>query len=468
MTLEREGLVIPENSYASLDGELFASFADVVGRQEVYSLLEPSGERKKQLERDFLASNHTLDVDLRVRVDDEKALIRRRDSIAQWKGDLLTTDAIPPRIMQLYRWRVNESIAGIEMALASNNGDMHRFDRWNEFIYGKPDEAVYQAALDSIASDAEALLISGANTDVSEAAEAVLERIGSDRGDKRLLAPDASVFEEVRERHVHQELGFYGLALAGVEFPDSGYVNNEQGDPIIRRLIANMESDYDLSDASGGTWSVSHEQKSIKRPAVYTMPAKRFIGLAAGHEIGSHLLEYVNGSRGPLSLLQFGLDRYEAGNEGRAVMREQVMYETFEEFTKLKRWRDIIRRHAAISFAQGVGAKRKRSFSETYAFINDIDTMYSLQNRPDDVDAAHATAHKETWNLLTRIMKGTDGNGGAFNKDIFYLEGNVSHWQLAANKGAEAIDYGDFGKYDLTNTRHSSALKELDVLPQEY
>jgi hypothetical protein len=198
---------------------------------------------------------------------------------------------------------------------------------------------------------------------------------------------------------------------------------------------------------------------------VYNMPAERFVGLGAGHEIGSHLVERVNGSRGPLALASIGLDRYESGNEGRAVIREQVPYETFDQFGKLVRWRDILRRHIAVSYGHGVGDDDPKSSAEVYELMNAIDTMYQSKLTPDEPEATHVKARAKTDALLLRELKGTDGTGGAYLKDKVYLEGHVSNWLTAATRGPQAISEGDLGKFDINNPRHIQALQKVGLLP---
>src|SRR5690606_18565404 len=123
------------------------------------------------------------------------------------------------------------------------------------------------------------------------------------------------------------------------------------------------------------------------------------------------------------------------GNEGRAVIREQVPYETFDEFGTLLRWRDIMRRHVAISYAAGVGSEAPASSSEIHEFMTTLEMMYQTVAKKGDTLAAFNAAQKRTDDLLVRVLKGTDGKSGAYYKDKVYLEGHVSSWLTAALKG---------------------------------
>jgi len=463
MKYEREGLLLPEPNQKQLDQKVFESFESIrAGMRATYEDLSPSDEKKqKAIELWPLGQ----DADLSVDKLDASALFAKQQELKDWKKKLIDDETVNPEIKQLYRWRINEDIASINMLIASRADDMRSFRFWNKFIYGRPDENIYKAALDWVAVDAEKIISTdGQKPNAIKAAQDVIDMLDGKRGNLDLLVPDKNVFEIVKVDH-KRALGYYSLLLAGVTIPE-GKVTNAEGDPIIEYVLKNnLKSDYKIAEASGTSWSVSHKDQSIERPDKYNLPPKRFVGLGLGHEIGSHLLEKVNGKRGPLALASSGLDRYELGNEGRAVIREQVVYETFDEFGKQVRWRDIMRRHIAISYACGVGEDKPKRSSEVYEFMNKIDTMYQMKLSPDEPDVVKEKASKKTTDLLLRVLKGTDGAGGAYLKDKVYLEGVVANWLTAAQKGPSAISEGDLGKFDINNPRHITALQKMNLLP---
>jgi hypothetical protein len=408
MKYERDGLLLPERKEPQVDEELFASLEAVLGSgRAVYQKLTIIGERKSEV----LNSWHEgEDASLVVDGIDDEDYILKQAALRLWKQELIAREDLDPDVKQLYRWKVNEHIANVNILIASSKGDMNSFRRWNEFVYGKPDEDIYRGALDWIAHDAENILATeGQNPTTADAAQNVLTMLSGKRGYRELLAPEEKTYEEVRDDHM-RTTGYYGLLLAGIELPE-GKVNKEVGDPILQQVLKNIGSNKPIIDADGATWGVTSE--GVKRPKQYNMILERFLGLGLGHEIGSHEIERINGRRGPLALAAEGFDRYETGNEGRAVIREEVQYETFDDFGKLLRWRDIMRRHVAISFASGVGADKPASSSETYDFMNRIDLMYQTKLKPDEPEAAFAAAQKRTDDLLARVLKGTDGQGGA-------------------------------------------------------
>jgi len=466
MEYKREGLLLPESTQTPDDSSLYQSFeAAHLDNTEVYRSMSPEGERKQAI-LEALRNGHDTDFAAPAS-SDEIPLTDRIAALKQWKRELIADMAIDSEIKQAYRWKVNEDIANLSMLEASRAGNMNAFRRWNKYIYGEPDETIYRAALDWVAHDAENIVASSDKPLAVESARSVLSMLDGQRGYRELLAPDEETFKAVQDDHM-REGGYYALLLDGVSLPD-GKVTPETGDTALRHIVSNnLQSDYEIVDAPGAAWSVVHSRHEVERPATYNMPTKRFVGLGIGHEIGRHLLERVNGLRGPVRLAAAGLDRTEWGNEGRAIASEIVPYESFDEFGKLVRWRDILRRDIAIGYAWGVGQDEPRTSKEVYAFMNAIDTMYQAKLSKDDEQTTRDKAHKKTGDLLVRVLRGVDGKqGGAYLKDKVYLEGHVATWLTAAQKGARAISDGDLGKFDINNPRHITLLQNKGLLPKD-
>jgi len=467
MQHQREGLLLPEATQTPDDLHVYEAFkAAHLDTTEVYRQMSLEGEQKQ---RALVALRAGEDADFSVpESPDEVPLDSRIAVLKDWKRELIADPSIDPDIKQAYRWKVNEDIANLYMLQASREGNMSAFRRWNKYIYGEPDEMIYRGALDWVAADAEQIIASSDKSFAIESAQKVLALLEGQRGYRELLAPDEETFAAVREDHL-REGGYYALLLDGVTLPHDGKITNEVGDAALRHVLRNnLQSDYEIVDAPGAAWSVVHSRSEVERPKTYNMPAKRFVGLGVGHEIGRHLLERVNGLRGPVRLAAGGLDRTEKGNEGRAIVSEIVPYESFDEFGKLVRWRDILRRDIAIGYAWGIGQDEPRTSKETYAFMNAIDTMYQAKLTGQDASETQDKAHKKTGDLLARVLRGVDGaKGGAYLKDKVYLEGHVATWLTAAQKGAQSISEGDLGKFDINNPRHIALLQNKGLLPKE-
>lgn len=424
-------------------------------------MLLPSAEKVAREKQRFYASGRTYNPDLCPDTVDGDQLHAVEQAAQGFKQGLKDIEA-DADLKDAYLWRTNEILGNVRMVRAAEAGDMHRFAAYNTFVYGTPRPEVFRGAVASLCEVAETRLQSPHAT-VSQAAERVLTLLDRHRGDSSVIQPSPEVFEAVRAEHL-REGGYYTLLLAGVEVPETGKIKPEVGDSIVRQVLHNLGSSYTLADAVGKLWSLSHAQEAVLRPADYDMVPARFVGLVLGHEVGSHLLERENGLRSGLQLLSSGLDRFEHGNEGRPLIREQVMYPTFAAFAKTLRWQDILRRHLATSLAEGL-AGQPMDFAEVYKRVNAVDMLYELAKKPEDAVAAQKQADHRTWQLLaTSTHKGTKEHGGSYRRYKVYLEGNKTWWEAAA-EDPSIISAGDIGKYDL-NFRHIALLQAKGVLPK--
>ena len=474
MTYEKKGLLLELTGEPARDTELAASLENATNGSALFRRLELSSVQKESVLDALRAGS---DANMANASAPGQSVDSQVEELREWKRHLLSEGesslnkgiddeykSLDEAIIQAYRWRVNTEIAKLHILQASEAGNMRSFVRWNKFVYGKPDRDIYLAALDFVATDAEDLILEhGYDSVPGQAAQEVLDGIAENRGDRQIIVPDETTFNEVSHDHTKAG-GYYSLLLAGVHFPE-GRIDQFTGEPIIRQVLGNLSSGYDIEEINGSTWSVKHGKRVVGQPRKYSLPLNRFAGLVLGHEIGTHILERVNGERGPLRLVKTGLDRYERGAEGRAIIREQVRYDTFEKFSKTSRWVDILRRHIAISYACGLDDDKPKTSSETYAFMNTIDEMYQLRSQPGDFVAAKKKADKKTGDLILRILKGTNGQaGGAYLKDLVYLEGNVRAWEAARDRGPGAISEGDHGKFDITNPRHMDLLESVGLV----
>lgn len=444
---------------APLDEELFArmSHMEPYGSEVYGQLLLPSDVLDDERQK-FEASNQTYTPNLQVQTLDDSKLEVREEQLVSLKE--AAQDASNDVVGEAYRLVANEKLAKLRMLRASHDGDMHRFEGYNRFIYGEPDFQLTAAVADWFSHFAAiAGMIKGGA--VQKAAEEAIHKLEVSKADYRALYPDTETFQTVRADHF-AEGGFFERLLQGIDLDPNQKVTRDIGHAAVQRALVNLGSEYSVGQANSTVWSVSHAQQQVKEPAKYNLPYERFIGLPLGHEIGSHLLEYVNGRNSGLLLASRGLDRVEAGNEGRAVVREQVPYKEFADFAATLRWADIMRRQLAVALGAGFGGGN-RTFNEVYEVINAIDRVWERYKLPDDVETADRKADTRSWNLLaTRILKGTDGQGGAYFKDKAYLEGNVRVWATETEKPG-TIALGDYGKFDVTNPRHLTIMQAIGV-----
>ncbi len=456
----RVSLLVPE--VPSVDAELAASLGSIdVHSSQIYKLLTVKGVPEAEKKEAFMASECQESPNLEPAALDLEQLDAEEEALLALKEQVISSKEQAPEVVNSYIWKINELIANIRMARAAHAGNSGRFRHYNTFIYGNPSPEIHLATVAWFRESAMQHLKNDVAS-IREAAAHLLELMpDSSEGDSSILLPDAETFQEVREAH-YSAGGFYTLLLAGVEIPE-GPIKPDVGTPILEQVRRNIGAeDYRIVVATGSTWGVNQGKKELEVPGKYNMPVKRFVGLGPGHE-WTHALEAINGYRGKLALSGNGLDIYESGNEGRSVIREQLPYDSAESFSGTLRWNDIVRRHLAISLGFGA-TTAPRSFAEVYAIMNAVDVLYERVKRPDDPQKADAVATRRTWDLLKRVLKGTNGQGGAYLKDMVYLEGNIACWKAARNR-PEMIDFGDRGKFDISNMRHIELLQKLGVLP---
>ncbi|MCA9348927.1 hypothetical protein KC878_02155 [Candidatus Saccharibacteria bacterium] len=467
-----------------LDEQLFANLEPIASiADEVYTKLTPN---KLQFEKELAkfeesGGNHNPDLRPRLLPEDIEELKALESKLLSLKEDAKTHP--DQRVSAMYVLRINELVANIRMALAATPGALKKtkgqsaraFELYNYFVYGRPRQDIFEATT-SHYSDLAGGLIDDERAYVAEAARTVLDLLPSSGTDASILMPDLETFLDVRDRHFAEGTGRFALMFEGADIPSRGPITNDVGDPILRVGLDNIGlTNYNILDASAASWSMTHdpENPGLQRPKKINMPINRFTGLPV-HEL-THGLERSNGLRQKVMLYGIGTDRYALGNEGRAVVMEQLPYETPEEFTKSKRWDDILRRHLSISLGLGYGneAATERSFAEVYRIINAIDYLQEIKKvKPETLEAegleaviaaARKKAHDRTVSLLKRTLKGTDGKGGAYLKDIAYLEGNILVWE-AERARPGIIDEGDKAKFDITNPRHLEDARHFEVI----
>lgn len=429
-----------------------------------YERLKLPSEELAAAKEAFFAAGRQQNPNLRPLHIDETELLMDEADWTNFK-DVIKSREMHTVAKQAYLWRINEEIGQIRMVEAASSGDMKRFRAYNKFIYGEPDPELTADTIAWFRHDAKRLL-GHDNPSVCESAQAALEVLPDLDGDHRNLMPDPEVFAEIREQHFRED-GYFALLFAGIEVPDASKIDTEAGDPILWQALRNLESNYKVADAPAAAWAADHGKEELQRPATYNMPFKRFVGLS-GHEL-KHILERNNGFRQAIRLAGSGFDRYETGNEGRAVLVEQIAFPDFDSFSKQLRWQDIMRRFLAASLGWGGGAGEPLDFSKTFETINAVDRLWERKKKPDDIAAADAKADKRSWDLLaTKTFVGTDGAPEAvYLKNSVYLPGNLACWKVAA-LNPELIEAGDLGKFDITNPRHIAMAQAFNILPSTY
>ncbi|MCA9357107.1 DUF1704 domain-containing protein [Candidatus Nomurabacteria bacterium] len=195
---------------------------------------------------------------------------------------------------------------------------------------------------------------------------------------------------------------------------------------------------------------VPSEEKIFSRPKVMTDVAVQAL---AEHEVGVHARRYFEAQKGPLKILEIGLDSYLAGEEGLASYVQQQI-EGSDEFYGFDRY-------LAACLAVGMDGE-VRDFRAVFSLMLDYYTLVL-----DDKDTDKIATYNAAWDVCVRIFRGTTGQsaGLIFTKDIVYMEGNIGIWNLLSEK-PQVFESLFVGKYNPLLSRHVQTLQTLEILEQ--
>ncbi len=437
----------------------------IVAAGETFELLMPPKDQLDSAREKFIASGYQDSPELYPCIRNVETLEKARHKL-QDLGREMQADEPNEHIQEAYQSRIQELAANIDMVLAAGERDADSFLKASTFVYGRPDTAIFGASCAWIR--AEALKLSEKRPDLATLCDEVLKLVPDVQGDIGLLFPDDEVFNAVKRMHFAPG-GYISRLLGDLDLAPDVYITREIGDSIIKKAITNVGSTFELVDSANGLWAYLASQGKVVRPPNFVLSHQAFTGIVA-HEVGSHLLELENGRKSRLQLLQFGMDRFEMGNEGRAFVREQIMYDRFDDYVDQLLWHPTkasweyrVAIHLMISLVSGLNG-RSYGFAELYKIVSALFRFWTAK-RGGEID--DDMIQNGAWSMTVRALKGTDGRGGAYLKDIVYLEGHVRCWQVARER-PEMILVGDIGKFDISNARHIMILERLGILPSTH
>lgn len=422
---------------------------------ELFLVLGPPHETLESLREKF--DIQPFNPDLRPHGIDSKSVTNTNAELTALKTTI-TNEEANQYIRQAYALKIDELILQNDLLLASLRGDQVAFMEANRHLYGSPQTALFSAACAWIRQEA-AAAIGDHQSPLRQVAQNVLEALPSLPGNPRYIIPSDHLFTAVRDLH-YQPKGYFESLFKDQTIPE--IVTPDIGDPITTRVIQSIGSTYQLVSSTDELWGVVHEAQQVVRPDNYRLTREAFIGIVA-HEIGSHLLERVNGDHQPLRLLSVGLDKYEASNEGRAFLREQIVYNSPYTMLQQPSWEHIILLYVAASFAAGIH-QAPYPFMQLYQTMYAICLFFQTRRQPDNPVFALQTARTEAWHVTVRVMKGTSGIGGAYLKALVYLDGNIKAWHIAKTQPSTIL-FGDSGKFDIGRADHLTILEGLGIVP---
>ncbi|HSX35079.1 MAG TPA: tyrosine/phenylalanine carboxypeptidase domain-containing protein [Candidatus Saccharimonadales bacterium] len=426
---------------------------------EIYSYLPPTIQARQAAHDQFYASGMQTnpaqipDLQYRSTITEHAAgLTKLRAKIQKQE----TNEAV----RTIYIQRIDELRTNCGLWLAAAEQNMEKFAASNTKLYGSPDRQIYAAVCAWVREQA-ARHAAHASIGVREAAQEVLRIIPDEAADPKSIIPDETAFAALYNLHFSPG-SYMDQLFAGTFIAPDHPVGQREGDAIIHQVLKNIGVRYTIADAPDIYWRIQHSARHVVRPAEYHMNPDTFRAIIA-HEVGSHLLEYANGLRGPLHLLASGLAHYEHGNEGRAYMREQLAAGSITAALQDEGWQLCVAKHLGISLACGYNG-HKYTFSEVYAVLSALHTFWLRLQQPERQLEADENAREHAWNLTCRLLVGTNGLSGAYLKDTVYLEGNVRCWQEAKRNPAHILK-GDMGKFDICNPEQVGQLQALGILP---
>lgn len=418
------------NEEKVLDLEWYSRFNEL--SVEAFSMLDGSPEERLMQKSKFL-TNEIENPSLGYPKLENFDLNLREQALLQLKTDILTEER-NATVKEMYRTKINETIAELRMLQAARDGNDKHFARYSAFVYGYPDSTNV-----TLMSEIVQEKISRGKTDEKKTAAAkirpVLEKLVPqipERKDPLVTAEDS----ELRVGSIEEAVASFEAALIAVGAVDGWSV------------VADSES------------GITNFRVSQKEKKVY-VPVVKVVGMLVQdmqafiqHEVFGHVQRRINGENSILKLLATGLDRVEKGEEGVATVQEQLVSgaDTFPH----------PERYFAIALARGDVDGIKRDFRQTFEILKQyyIAVLKSKKTGPTLEDRAADWA----WGLSVRVFRGTTCKtpGAVFTKDLNYFVGNKETWALI-NTDENVTGYFTIGKFDAFNERHVGWLTSLGI-----
>ncbi|MBT6034664.1 MAG: DUF1704 domain-containing protein [Candidatus Jacksonbacteria bacterium] len=426
------------------------------GSFEAFEYLGGDKDQRAGEKEDFLSGNKEnpkLDyplLDLDVLDSNEAELLNlKKDVLDQETNEV---------VKKAYRWRINEKLAELRMLKAAAHGDMRRFGRYTDFVYGKPSPEIFQYTIGHLKEQ------------ITETSKHDNENLIAAAQELEKVLPSVSVEVEFSQLPTAEEFGETSEAVLA-QFKDLITIPIEGERADAEQTKAAFEAAFSKLGLEGTGWevvvdtessrtgiSVNQENKTVQVPESTDRLVTQLKKLIV-HEIGTHVAKREKGERSKLRLLGLGLDRYDPGEEGIATMREQVFSDEITDFSGLAG-------HLAISLARGVDGE-PRDFRQTYDILQKYFYWNSLRlGASNEVAQKNSTTY--AWNRAVRTFRGSDSKtpGACFTKDIVYREGNIGVWDVVS-KNKDELQRFQVGKYDPANARHIWILESLGITDEE-
>jgi hypothetical protein len=233
--------------------------------------------------------------------------------------------------------------------------------------------------------------------------------------------------------------------------PEEEVFEAQQIEEIFLEALEEIEAEgWEVAvEGDRSVLTADQEKKKIIIPAARKM-ARLEVQQRLLHEIGTHVLRRINGEKSCFGLLGVGFPKYLPGEEGVAILREQILEEGTElTFSRLDR-------HLAIGLALlGYGVSHY-DFKEVFELMQEF---YRVAEGMEEKAAQEAA-----WQVCWRTYRGTtcETKGACYTKDIVYHEGNLALWAALEKGECESATF-NVGKFDPANWLHRRALEEFEI-----
>lgn len=354
-------------------------------------------------------------------------------------------------IKQAYHWRINERLAQIRMLKAASEGDSKRFSKYSYFVYGNPNQEVFDGCAQRV-TERFGDMVSSDDQDIADAAQRLIPVIVP-HAESGSFKPNTETIKKVK----NYSNSIY--KLLGIDKPEMGKTYSaEEITERFNAFLISMEADgWEAVVVDTGSTGINTNQQieKVEVPGSREVSSLKQKKLEA-HELDTHVKNRLNGEKSELALLGWpGLDRYEGAEEGVATLKEQGFNKDFSDFAGIEGF-------LAVSFAKGTDGT-PRDFRQVFELMRDY---FYLMHRSKDTthEEALAKAVEASWKRCVRTFRGTDCKtpGACYTKDMLYREGNIHAWDLVG-KDDDAFLKFSMGKWDPSNERHVWILSQLGI-----
>ena len=331
-------------------------------------------------------------------------------------------------VRRLYRERITEELRYLHLFEAVSRQDTASVQKWNEVLYGKPNQEEMSIALGEFAK-----LLYRARKHPE--AQSLSERILAQLKQWHINLDDFSREEKEQKRtrsQTHQREGVQqSLSASSMQL-------------AIEEVLAEYEFRWDvLPSPERDAPAVDKDRTAISLPTHRRYPLPQVLEFIA-EEIEQHVYRSEAGRRSSLALLQSGTKGYLATEEGLGIHYIQKAREAQGFEPKNYSWITTL----APGLAAGV-IFPPMSFREVYAFLEQAFLLsHLLSGKHEAFAEARKAATQDALKRTTRTFRGVpdlNAVGACSLKDRIYLQGHLAVSRKLATTPVDRLLVGAVG-----------------------